>query len=123
MLFDKTYEERHLSIASPTTKALYAKLKQAVLDIADDIQPYTSEKKYVGFHVGGRRIAIFTIHRDHVYIWLHLKPGELTGKEEARKYTTHCSLHVTPESNLTDVTSLIRQSYMKNKKLARVPSR
>ena len=123
MHFDRSYEERHLGVASPTTRALYAKLKKAVLDIADDIQPSTSEKKYVGFHVGGRRIAIFTIHRDHIYIWLHLTPGELTGQEDVRKYATHCSLQVTPGSNLNDVVSLIRQSYMKNRELARKPSR
>ena len=123
MYFDPAHEQKHLSVASPTTSSLYAKLKQAVLDIADDIVPYTTEKKYIGFHVGGRRIAIFKAHTEHIYVWLHLKPGELTGQEDVRKYDTHCSLKVTPESNLGDVVSLIRQSYAKNKELARSPGR
>ena len=126
MHFDSSYEEKHLSIASPRTRALYTRLKQAVLDMADDITPYTSEKKYIGFHVGGRRIAIFQIHREHIYIWLHLKPGELasqTDQDEVRKYQTHCSLRVTPESNLSNVVNLIGQSYRKNKEIARSSSR
>jgi predicted transport protein len=117
MHFDRAHEEKHLRIASPNTTALYTRLKRAVLDIADDIQPYTSEKKYVGFHVNGRRIAIFQIYREHIYVWLHLKPGELTGQEDVRKYETHCSIRVTEQSNLKDVVSLIKQSYIKNKGL------
>jgi hypothetical protein len=66
MHFDRTYEEKHLSLASPNTKALYTKLKKAVLNIADDIELYTTEKKYIGFNVSGRRIAIFQIHKGHV---------------------------------------------------------
>ena len=123
MHFDPAHEQKHLSVATPATSSLYTKLKKAVLDIADDIVPYTTEKKYIGFHVGGRRIAIFQPHTEHIYIWLHLKPGELTGQVDVRKYDTHCSLKVTPESNLGDVVSLIRQSYVKNKELARSPGR
>src|SRR5687768_4302400 len=95
MHFDRGYEENHLRIASPKIKALYNKLKKAVLDIADEIKPYTTEKKYIGFNVRGRRIAIFQIHKGHIYIWLQLKPRELTGQHDiARKYETHCSIKV-----------------------------
>ena len=125
MRFNAAHEQRHLSIASPTTSGLYRELKAAVLNIADDIVPYTTEKKYIGFHVGGRRITIFQVHRAHIYIWLHLKPDELTGppgEQDVRKYDTHCSISVTPETNLNGVVGLIRQSYKKNKERARRPS-
>ena len=120
MHFDRTYEEKHLSLASLNTKALYTRLKKAVLNIADDIEPYTTEKKYIGFNVSGRRIAIFQIHKRHVYIWLHLKPRELTGQDDiARKYETHCSIKMTDEGNLSDVINLIKQSNIKNKEHTR----
>jgi predicted transport protein len=124
MHFDKTLEEKHLRIASENTKALYFKLKRSVLSIADDIEPYTSEKKYVGFNVSGRRIAIFQIHTQHIYIWLQLKPHELKDPADmARKYDTHCSLKVVDDENIGYVTDLIRQSYLKNKEYPRKTKR
>jgi predicted transport protein len=124
MNFEREIEERHLATASANTKALYSKFKRVVLDIDDGIEAYTTEKKYIGFNVNGRRIAIFQIHKGHIYIWLHLKAREIADpKNIARKYETHCLIKMTDENRINDVVNLIRQSYIKNKEYARKPRR
>jgi predicted transport protein len=124
MELDSEFEDRHLQMASPSTKTLYSKLKRAVLGIDKSIQPYATEKKYIGFSVNERRIAIFQIHKEHIYIWLHLKNREIADpKGIARKYDTHCSIKMADESSINEVVDLIRQSYLKNKERARKTGR
>lgn len=113
-------EQNHYKNGSESTVELYEKFKNAVLNLADDIE-VKPKKMEIGFRVNGKVFADICIQRKALKIWINLKKGML---EDSKNITQDVSntghwgngdyqIQVSDDSNLEYIMSLVKQAIPK----------
>ena len=109
-------EADHVSKASPNTRALYHRYREAVLTFGEDVTINPTETKYIGFRVNDLRFATFHIHPGHFKIWLRIKPGSI---DDARRLTNQTqaahTMRVSDDRHFDYVVDLLKQAYVRNR--------
>lgn len=114
-------EEEHIKGSSDTSVELYEKLKNSILDFGNvSIKP---KKKYIAF-VGATNIVDVLIQKDVIKLWLNLKKGYLDDPKKIARDVSNVGhwgngdyeIRVLNDDNFEYILSLIKQSYLKNKK-------
>ena len=114
-------EEEHIKGSSDTSVELYEKLKNSILDFENvSIKP---KKKYIAF-VGATNIVDVLIQKDVIKLWLNLKKGHLDDPKKIARDVSNVGhwgngdyeIRVLNDDNFEYILSLIKQSYIKNKK-------
>jgi len=114
-------EQTHLEKASEEIKALYKKIKNAILNLDEiEVKP---RKHYLAF-VSGTNIADIHIQKKALKIWLNLQKGELDDPRNIFRdvsSTGHLGngdyeIQLNSDDQLEYIMSLIKQSLRKNKK-------
>jgi hypothetical protein len=104
-------EDDRLERATPTTRALYYKFKEAILNIANDIS-FRPTKKHIGLWAGDRRIANITINIQSFKIWIKVPPRTL--KNDLGETTITKKAHTININNIgqrSRVLDWIKQAY------------
>lgn len=116
----KKYDEDfHLnkSKVQPSTKQLYADLKERILNIGDDIE-IVSRKMTIGFN-GKRRFFDVYVGRDVLWCWINLKKGKLDDPKNFCRDVSNIGhygngdydMQINENTDLDYVMFLIKQSY------------
>lgn len=69
-------EEEHLSNGSEAIVELYAQFRQAILQLADNIE-VRAKKQEIGFFKNGKVFADICIQKGSLKMWINLKKGKL----------------------------------------------
>ena len=108
-------EADRLEKATPTTRALYHKFKEAILNIGDDIS-FNPTKKHVGIWANGRRFANITINIQSFKIWINVPPGTLRNDDGQTNITKIAhTINVNSTSQLSQVLDWLKQAYEINR--------
>ncbi len=113
-------EEYHLIKGSELTQELYFIFKNAIVNIADNIE-IKYKKQEVGFMVNGRIFADMYINRSFVKIMINLHRGELDDPKKIAKDVSNMGkwgngdyrIEVNNTNNIEYIMSLVKQSYRK----------
>ena len=103
-------EADRLEKATPTTRALYHKFKQAILNIGDDIS-FSPTQKYIGVWAHGKRFAAITINIESFKIWINVRPGTLRDADGLSNITKIAhTINVNNLDQLSQVSNWLRQA-------------
>jgi len=114
----KVYTEQdHIEKASDEIGELYEKFKNAILQLADDIE-VKPKKMEIGFKRSGKIFADITILKKSLKIWINLKKGNLDDPKKIAEDVSEkghwgngdYQLHADSDKNLEYIMSLIKQA-------------
>lgn len=114
-------EEEHIRRGTDISVELYEKLKASILNLENlTIRP---KKKYIAF-VGTTNIVDIRIQKNAIKFWLNLKKGQLDDPKKLARDVSNIGhwgngdyeIRIWNDDNFEYILSLIKQSYLKNKK-------
>lgn len=110
-------EDRHLDTSPEELKELYAKFKQAILNLSDDID-LVPKKFYLAFKKNKTNIACIELQKKRMKLWVGVKAGTLNDPKElaldisntGHYGTGDYEIHIKDDSDLEYIMSLVKQA-------------
>lgn len=119
----KVYTEAdHLNKADQEILELYNKIKEVILNFDDNIT-FQAKKQTIDYRVNNNIFCDFVVQSKSLKIFLNLKSGELKDQMKISRDVSNVGhwgngsyeIKVSDDEDLEYITSLIKQSYKKNK--------
>lgn len=110
-------EDRHLDTSPEELKELYAKFKQAILNLSDDID-LVPKKFYLAFKKNKTNIACVELQKKRMKLWVGVKAGALNDPKKlaldisntGHYGTGDYEIHIKNDDDLEYIMSLVKQA-------------